>query len=205
MEYAPALSLSLTGGLAARGHPAIHALFKAQPGESNTQRVSVTLPNGELLDNAHIGTVCRRGEFAADQCPATSLVGHAKVVTPLLDEPLEGSVYLRASTHKLPDLVMDLEGQIEIELAGRVDAVNGRLRTTFDSVPDAPVTSLQLDLLGGAKGLLVNSDGLCGRSKRATVAMAGQNGDVVNVKPKLKTSCGPGASRKRHGTGRGRG
>jgi hypothetical protein len=205
MEYAPALSLSLTGGLAARGHPAIHALFKAQPGESNTQRVSVTLPNGEQLDNAHIGTVCRRGEFAADQCPASSLIGHAKVVTPLLDEPLEGNVYLRASSHKLPDLVMDLEGQIEIELAGRVDAVNGRLRTTFESVPDAPVTSLRLDLLGGAKGLLVNSNGLCGRSRRATVGMAGQNGDIVNVKPKLKTSCGSGASRKRHGSRRGRG
>jgi hypothetical protein len=100
---------------------------------------------------------------------------------------------------------MDLEGQIEIELAGRVDAVNGRLRTTFESVPDAPVTSLRLDLLGGAKGLLVNSNGLCGRSRRATVGMAGQNGDIVNVKPKLKTSCGSGASRKRHGSRRGRG
>ena len=84
------------------------------------------------------------------------------MTTPLLDEPLEGSVYLRASSHKLPDLVMDLEGQIDIELAGRVDAVDGRLRTTFESVPDAPVTSLKFDLLGGAKGLLVNSEGLCG-------------------------------------------
>ncbi|HEY1354788.1 MAG TPA: hypothetical protein VGF09_00590 [Solirubrobacterales bacterium] len=205
MGYSPALSLSLTGGLEARGHPAIHALFKARPGDANTQRVSVTLPNGEQLDNAHIGTICRRAEFAADQCPASSLVGHARVVTPLLDEPLEGSVYLRASSHKLPDLVMDLEGQIEIELAGRVDAVNGRLRTTFESVPDAPVSSLKFDLLGGAKGLVVNSGGLCGRTKRATVKMTGQNGDVLNVKPKLRTSCGSGASRKRHGSGRGRG
>ena len=147
----------------------------------------------------------RRGEFATDSCPANSLVGHAVVTTPLLDKPLEGSVYLRASTHKLPDLVMDLEGQIDIELAGRVDAIGGRLRTTFESVPDAPVTSLKFDLIGGSKGLLVNSESLCGRSARATVRMTGQNGDVVNVKPKLKTSCGSDASRKRHRSGRGRG
>ena len=100
---------------------------------------------------------------------------------------------------------MDLEGQIDIELAGRVDAVDGRLRTTFESVPDAPVTSLKFDLLGGSKGLLVNSEGLCGRSARATVRMTGQNGDVVNVKPKLKTSCGSDASRKRHRSGAGKG
>ena len=160
--------------------------------------MSVTLPKGEQLDNAHIGTVCRRVEFAADHCPADSLIGHAKVMTPLLDEPLEGNVYLRASSHKLPDLVMDLEGQVDIELVGRVDTVNGRLRTTFESVPDAPVTSVTLDLLGGAKGLLVNSESLCGRTKRATVRMTGQNGEVVNAKPKLKTSCGSGASHKRH-------
>ena len=205
MDYSPSLRLALTGGLETRGHPAIHALFKARPGDANTRRVVVTLPNGEQLDNAHIGTVCRRGEFATDSCPARSLVGHAVVTTPLLDEPLEGSVYLRASSHKLPDLVMDLEGQIEIELAGRVDAVDGRLRTTFESVPDAPVTSLRFDLIGGSKGLLVNSEGLCGRSARAKVRMTGQNGDVVNVKPKLKTSCGSGASRKRHRSARGRG
>jgi hypothetical protein len=205
MDYAPRLSLSLTGGLRTRGHPAIHAMFRARPGEANTRRVSVALPKGELLDNSHIGTVCRRPEFAADACPASSLLGHATVVTPLLDKPLEGSVYLRASTHKLPDLVMDLEGQIEIELAARIDAPKGRLRTTFEAVPDAPVTSLKLDLLGGAKGLLVNSGSLCDGTKRATVRMAGQNGDVVNVRPKLRTSCGSGASRKRHGSGRGRG
>ena len=75
-----------------------------------------------------------------------------------------------ARNNKLPDLVADLEGQIDIELAGAIDTVQGRrLRTSFESVPDAPVSKFELDLEGGKKGLLLNSKGLCGKPKRATV------------------------------------
>ena len=42
-------------------------------------------------------------------------------ITPLLDNPLEGPVYLRSSTHKLPDLVLALNGQIDVVLVGTVD------------------------------------------------------------------------------------
>jgi hypothetical protein len=196
LDFSPSLSLKLSGGLKVRGHPAIHAVFTARQGDANSRRIAVTLPKGEQLDNGHIGTVCTRGRFAADDCPSDSLVGRVKVVTPLLDEPLQGNVYLRASNHRLPDLAMDLEGQVDLELAGRVDAINGRLRTTFDDVPDAPVTSLTFDLLGRAKGLLINSESLCSRSKRVTVRMTGQNGDVVTTRPKLRAACGSQASRR---------
>jgi hypothetical protein len=196
LEYAPSLGLKLSGGLEARGHPAIHAVFRARPGNANTRRISVTLPKGEQLDNGHIGTVCRREEFATDSCPADSLVGRAEAVTPLLDQPLRGPVYLRASSHKLPDLAMDLEGQVDVELVGRVDSVNSRLRTTFESVPDAPVGTVTFDLLGGRKGLLINSESLCGSGKRASVRMTGQNRDVVKTKPRLRAACGSQSSRK---------
>jgi hypothetical protein len=196
LDYRPSLSLKLSGGLRATGHPAIHAVLRTRPGDANSRRVSVTLPKGEQLDNGHIGTVCRREEFANNRCPADSLVGRAQVVTPLLDEPLAGPVYLRASSHKLPDLAMDLEGQVDFELIGRVDSVNSRLRTTFEGVPDAPVSRVTFDLLGGRKGLLINSESLCGSRKRATVRMAGQNGDVVKKTPKLRAACGSRASRR---------
>jgi hypothetical protein len=196
LDYAPSLSFDLSGGLKVRGHPAIHTVFRARPGDANSRRLAVTLPKGEQLDNSHIGTVCTRGAFNTDSCPEDSLVGHVKVVTPLLDGPLEGGVYLRASSHKLPDLAMDLEGQVDLELAGRVDAVNERLRTTFTDIPDAPVTSLTFDLLGRAKGLLINGESLCRKQKRATVRLTGQNGDLVKLSPKLRTACGSKASRK---------
>ena len=85
-------------------------------------------------------------------------------MTPLLEKPLEGPVYLRSAPENksgLPDIVADLKGQIEIALNGKVDTVHGGLRTTFETVPDAPVTKFSLSLNGGTKGLLENSENLC--------------------------------------------
>jgi hypothetical protein len=198
LPYDPHLTLNMRGGVRRRGHPAVHAVLETTPGESNLQKVSVTLPPGELLDNAHIGTVCTRVQFAQKACPAGSIYGRAEAVTPLLDQPLSGPVYLRSSSHRLPDLVVDLKGQVDLQLSGRVDAVDGRLRTTFADLPDAPVTSFTLDLLGGKKGLVINSETLCGAGKKATVKMTGQNGAVVPSKVKLDPSCRQGRADHRH-------
>jgi hypothetical protein len=196
LPYAPSLMLTLSGGVNRRGHPAISARLKAVPGEANSRSISVTLPKGELLDNAHIGTVCTRVNFAKDACPSRSKIGEAEVTTPLLDQPLKGGIYLRSSNHDLPDMALDLEGQIDIEAVGRVDSVNGRLRTSFETVPDVPVSTIDFRLAGGAKGLVVNSKGLCGTEKRATVRMVAQSGTSSTTRPKVKTPCA-GARHKR--------
>ncbi len=199
LAYGPKLNLRLSGGVKRRGHPAIHAVLRTSPGEANTRRVSVVLPPGEQLDNSHINSICTRVQFAADSCPAGSAIGRAEASTPLLDAPLKGNVYLRSSSHELPDLVMDLEGQFDVELAGRIDTTKrGALRTRFATVPDAPVSSFVLNLAGGAKGLLVNSRSLCGKSRKAKVGMTGQNGAVLSTKTKLRTTCGSKARHKRH-------
>jgi hypothetical protein len=201
LPYGPRLSLKLSGGVKRRGHPAIKATFTAQPGEANTRRVQVALPKGELLDNAHISSICTRPDFARDACPAGSKLGTAEASTPLLDTPLRGGVYLRTNPNReLPDMVLDLEGQFDIELAGKIDTVKGgALRTTFDGVPDAPVSSFVLNLAGGSKGLLQNSKSLCGKPKKATTKMTGQNGAVVKSKTKLQVACGGKARHKRGG------
>jgi hypothetical protein len=201
LPYRPTLDLRLTGGMRRRGHPAVHAMLNAGRGEANTRRVVVILPKGELLDNAHIENVCSKVEFAKGACPAGSTIGNAEVKTPLLDQPLEGPVLLRSSEHKLPDLVIDLKGQIDIELVGRVDSVNASMRTTFESVPDAPVSQFKLNLEGGSKGLLQNSESLCGTAKQATVRMVGQNGIALNAKSALQSSCD---SKPRHARHHGR-
>ena len=171
--------MTLAGGVQRRGHPAIRAVLSAAPGEANLHSISVTLPKGELLDNAHIGTVCTRVQFAQKACPQNSQIGFAEVDTPLLDAPLSGPAYLRSSNHDLPDIALDLQGQFDIEAIGRVDSVKGRLRTSFETVPDAPVSEIRVNLSGGAKGLVVNSESLCGASKRATVRFQGHNGAMT--------------------------
>jgi hypothetical protein len=198
LPYAPKLRLKLSGGLNRLGHPAIHARFTQHPGEAGTHLVSVALPKDELLDNEHLNAVCTRVQFAQGACPPASLIGTAKATSPLLDQPLTGSVYLRTNpAHELPDLVVALKGQIEIELAGRIDtARNGGLRTTFDSIPDAPVSSFSLDLAGGKKGLLQNERSLCGKPKTAAARMVAQNGRSLSSPVKLEVRCSKAARRK---------
>lgn len=204
LPFAPALALKATGGLRRRGHPALHAHLQAHDGEANIASVSVALPKGEILDNAHIQTPCTRVQLNARSCPPGSLLGHAVAETPLLAHPLEGSVYLTTGFgHKLPDLIADLRGQIDIQLDGKVDTVHGgSLRTTFQTVPDAPISSFTLDLLGGSKGLVQNTQTLCGTSRSALLRMGGQNNKRISRKIPLQARCSAKPSRARGDTQR---
>ena len=150
----------------------------------------MTLPPSEFLDQGHIRTVCTRVQFRADECPQGSIYGFARAYTPLLDQPVEGPLILRSSDHPLPDLVMQLKGVVDVVVVGRIDTVNGGIRTTFERIPDQPISKFTLTLQGGGKGLLVNSTDLCGTHDPSTVQMDGQNGAKSDGKPRLKNSCG---------------
>ena len=129
LPFAPNLSLKLSGDTKRTGHPALKATLSARPGESNIAATTVTMPHTLFLDNAHIKAPCTRVRFSANACPPSSVLGTATAESPLLGQALEGPVYLRASSHKLPDLVAALRGQIDINLDGRID------RSSSDFVP----------------------------------------------------------------------
>jgi hypothetical protein len=189
LGFAPRLSLRLLGPTRRSTNPSLQAVLRTHPGDANISRTVVALPHSVFLDQGHIRTVCTRVQFAADQCPAGSVYGYARAITPLLDQPLEGPVYLRSSDNPLPDLVAALHGQIDVDLSGRIDSVHGGIRTSFDFVPDAPVTRFELRMKGGKKGLLVNSTDICKGRRRATVKMDGQNGKVQDFRPVLRNQC----------------
>jgi hypothetical protein len=190
LNFGPKLKFRLRGGTNRGDFQQLTATLTTGKKEANISKVQVTLPHSEFLEQGHIGTVCTRVQFAADNCPPESVYGYATAVTPLLDKPLQGPVYLRSSNHPLPDLVADLKGQFDIELSGRIDSANGGIRNTFETVPDAPVTKFVLRLKGGKKSLLVNSRNLCkGKPARATVHMEGQNGKLHNERPVVQNGC----------------
>jgi hypothetical protein len=197
LKFKPKLALSLKGGTKRTKHPALKAVVTYPKGGAyaNVARASVALPHSEFLDQAHIKTICTRVQFAAGAgngraCPKGSIYGFARASTPLLDKPLEGPVYLRSSSHKLPDLVAALGGQIDIALAGKVDTDSqDGIRNTFEVVPDAPVSKFVLEMKGGKKGLLVNSENICSKPQRANVKLTAQNGKVAKTTPLISNSC----------------
>ena len=207
LPFKPKLSLRLFGPTNRGAHPRLRAILTAKPGESNIAATSVTLPRSEFIDQGHFRTICTRVQFAANQCPAGSIYGQIKATSPLVDYTLQGPLYLRSSVHKLPDLVAVLKGPpsqpIEVDLVGRVDSVNGGIRTRFEMVPDAPVTKAIVTMQGAKKGLFQNSTNICKGKHRATVKMDGQNGKIHDTQPLLKASCKKAKGPKKGGGGKG--
>jgi hypothetical protein len=118
LAFKPSLAIRLKGGTKRDDNPALSATLTYPKGAyANIATAAVALPRSEFLDQSHIGTVCTRVQYAVEQCPPKSVYGFAKATTPLLDQPLEGPVYLRSSSNPLPDLVMALRGQIDVDLA----------------------------------------------------------------------------------------
>jgi hypothetical protein len=203
LSFKPKLQVKIKGGTRRNANPALIATLRQAPGQANIAFTSVALPHSEFLEQGHIKTICTRVQFAAQQCPKGSIYGRADAVTPLLDQPLRGPVYLRSSSHRLPDMVVALRGPatqpIEIDLDGRIDSVHGGIRTTFETVPDAPVSKFVLRMQGGKKSLIVNSTNICRGKHKVTVRMNGQNGRRHNFRTPLKAQCGKKAKKhKRH-------
>ena len=200
LPFKPNLKLQVLGKTHRNAKPRLKAVLTANPGEANIARAQVNLPHSEFVEQNHIRTVCTRVQFAegngnGSACPTGSIYGRAKAWTPLLDEPLEGYVYLRSNggERKLPDLVAALDGQVSIALWGKIDSgKNHGIRNTFEVVPDAPVSRFVLEMNGGKKGLLVNSENLCSKKAqhRANVRFTGQNGKVRQFKPLVQNQCG---------------
>jgi len=193
LKFRPKLKLRLFGKTQRDKNPKLRAVLKARKKDANIARASVALPNALFLDQASLATICTRVQFAADKCPKKSIYGRAKAFTPLLGKPLKGPVYLRSSNNPLPDLVAHLEGQVEIDLVGRIDSFRGGIRTTFDRVPDVPVSKFVMVLPGGKKGLLVNSTNLCAKPVKGIIKFKAQNGRKASSKPTLRTPCGKGS------------
>jgi hypothetical protein len=190
LAYKPNLALRLFGGTHRGSHPKFRAVATFPPGGANTAFAQVALPHSEFLDQGHIGTVCTRVQFAAEACPAASVYGTVSAKTPLLDEELKGNIYLRSSSHQLPDIVAAFRGgRIDANLVGRVDSIHGGIRNTFEFVPDVPVTSATFTFFGGKKGLLVNSRNICKGTPKATAFYIAQNGDRLTAHPPLKSAC----------------
>jgi hypothetical protein len=207
LGFKPKLFMRIFGGTRRAKSPKLRAVLVARDGDANIGRASVKLPKPLILEQASLANVCTRVQFAASNCPQDSIYGFAEATTPLLDGPLKGPVYLRSSNHELPDMVAALNGQVDIVLDGRIDSVKGRLRTTFDTVPDVPVSRFVVTIRGGKKrGLLVNSSNLCAKKYKVIARFTGQNGKKANQKPKLRTPCKKhGKGHKKHGKGKAKG
>jgi hypothetical protein len=185
LDFQPKLFTRLYGGrkTARRAqHPKFRAVLVARKGDANIGRAALTLPHSLILEQAHIRTICTRVQLAAHNCPEGAIYGYARAKTPLLDDELSGPVYLTSSSHELPDLLVDLHGQVNVRLRGVISATKARIKNVFSPLPDVPVSRFVLTMKGGKRGLLVNSRDLCARPSFSFMNFKGQNGKQLRKK-----------------------
>jgi len=200
LGFKPKLTTRLYGGRRATKrsqHPKLRAVLLARPGDANIGRAAVTLPHSQFLDQGHIRTICTRTQLAAHDCPERAIYGYARARTPLLDDELSGPVYLVSSDHELPDLLVDLRGQVNVQLHGIISAAKARIKNVFYPVPDVPVSKFVLTMKGGKKGLLVNSRDLCAHPSFSFMNFKAQNGKKLRKKrlPLRVPACHGGTKR----------
>ncbi len=101
-------------------------------------------------------------------CPPASQIGTVKVTTPLLSEPLEGQVFLGtphcdpctnadASDGNMYRIFLQFEGVgVVIKQEGKIytNASTGQLTTTFENIPQLPVSDVKLRFSSGSRGAL---------------------------------------------------
>lgn len=186
------------------------ATVRQAPGQGNLRSVEVTLPKtlNSRLDVVNRSRACSIEQFRADRCP--NAVGAGTAVTPLLRDPLRGPAYFVYNpARRLPDLVVRLRGQVAVDLVGKVTITRDlSLRTTFDTVPDVPISRFRLALASGPRngpiGVVSNLCGRAGRGGRAQISFLGHNGADRSVQQKLRIK-GCGTARRTAGRTKSRG
>jgi hypothetical protein len=164
----------------------------------------VTLPTvlNARLDVVNRREACSIEQFRADRCPMS--VGTAVAVTPVLRDPLRGPAYFVYNpARRLPDLVVRLKGPVEVDLVGKVTITRSlRLQTTFDTVPDVPITMFRLSLESGPRnGPIGVTRNLCLRETKkalkADLGLVAQNNRKYTAKQKISVAgCGKARPKK---------
>src|SRR6202035_499681 len=120
-------------------------------------------------------------------CPVASLVGTATAVTPVLKDALSGPAYLVShAAAAFPDLIIVLQGEgISLKLVGNTDIKIGTTISSFNTVPDAPISTFDLVLPEGPHSALAAYGSLCKSKLNMPTAITGQNGAVIKQTSKV--------------------
>ena len=179
LAFTPKLR-AVAGSRTSRSRGAGLAVTVTQPaGQANIRSVATELPLALATRGTTLARSCLAKLYEADPvtCPGTSRVGTATAVTPVLAQPMRGTVYLVARGNKLPSIEVVLEGQgITVRMSGTITIAAGRIKTTFQAVPDVPVTSFKLDLPTGPNSALSTRKNLCATPLTVHTAIVAQNG-----------------------------
>ena len=169
-------------------------------GQANIGKVRIVFPKQLPARLTTLQKACTDTVFNSNPsaCPTASVIGTAIGHTPVLTNPLIGPVYLVSHGGvAFPDAVIVLQGEgVTLYLDGNTNIKKGITSSTFNSVPDAPITSFEVKLPEGphsafATNIPAKAKGsMCGQSLKMPTVLTGQNGAALTQTTKIAvTGC----------------
>ena len=210
LKFAPSISFS-TQGKTSKSQGASLTTKLAYPygpagTYANIKQVKVELPEQLPSRLTTLQKACTAKQFNTNPagCPAASIIGHAKAITPLLPVPLEGPAYFVSNGGEaFPNLIMVLQGYgVTIDLVGDTFiSKSGVTSSTFKTVPDQPVGSFELTLPEGPYSALAANGSLCTEQSALKIpaAFIAQNGAELKQEAQVSvTGCKPAITVVKH-------
>jgi len=204
LKFKPGFAVSTAGTASKAGGASLHVdlTYPSAPQGTyaNIKSVKVDLPKQLPARLTTLQKACLAATFEANpaSCPAPSVVGTVVAHTPILNNPLTGPVYLVSHGNEaFPDVVMVLQGEgITLSLVGNTAVKKGITSNTFKTIPDAPVSSVELTLPQGPYSVLATNlpekahYSFCGQTLAMPTAITAQNGAVLKQTTKVTaTGC----------------
>jgi hypothetical protein len=196
---------ALTSGKTSKANGASLAVKLTYPNapqgtQANIAKVKVDLPKQLPSRLTTLQKACTAAQFESNPagCPAASVVGHAKAITPILPVPLEGPAYFVShGGEAFPSLIVVLQGYgVTVDLVGTTFISKAEITSsTFKAVPDVPVSSFELTLPKGKNSALAANGNLCKSKLAMPTAFVAQNGAVIHKSTKIGVTGCPKAVR----------
>jgi hypothetical protein len=195
LPFHPTLTASSQGNASKLNGASLTVKIVSTPGQANIAKTRLVLPIALPSRLTTIQKACLAAVFEANPaaCAEGSNIGTATVHTPALKSPLTGPAYLVSHGNAaFPDVEFVLQGEgITLILDGQTDIKKGITTSTFNAVPDAPVTTFETTLPEGPHSALTSNVpeskhfSLCGTKLVIPTTITGQNGVVIQQETKV--------------------
>jgi hypothetical protein len=195
LPFSPSFSASTQAKTSKANGASLTVTVKSATGQANIAKVYLQLPKTLPTRLTTLQKACLAAVFNANPagCPAASVIGTARALTPILNTPLTGPAYLVShGGAAFPDVELVLQGEgITLVLDGNTDIKKGITYSKFESVPDAPISLFETNLPESSHSILgaylpANAkSSMCGQSLSMPTIITAQNGKQITQSTKI--------------------